>query len=210
MADYRIISSDNHVMEPPDLWASRMDEKFRDRAPHTRMEDDGEWWYCDGMKISTGFGFGGAQTGRRFESPEELTSGDVFENVRPGGYIPEEQIKDMDLDGIDVSILYPTLGLQLFKVPDSELLTAVFKTYNDWLGEFCQAAPKRLAGIAMINVDDVEVAVAELERCHKLGFTGGMITVYPPEDRRYDSPVYEPLWAAAQDLGDAFGASCRD
>ena len=53
---------------------------------------------------------------------------------RPGGYIPEEQIKDMDLDGIDVSILYPTLGLQLFKVPDSELLTAVFKTYNDWLG----------------------------------------------------------------------------
>ena len=88
------------------------------------------------------------------------------------------------MDGIDVSILHPTLGLQLFKVPDSELLTAAFKTYNDWLGEFCQAAPKRLAGIAMINVDDVEVAVVELERCHKLGFTGGMITVYPPEDRR--------------------------
>ena len=139
-----------------------------------------------------------------------LTSGDVFANVRPGGYIPEEQIKDMDLDGIDVSILYPTLGLQLFKVPDSELLTAVFKTYNDWLGEFCHAAPKRLAGIAMINVDDVEVAVAELERCHKLGFIGGMITVYPPEDRRYDSPVYEPLWATAQDLGMPLGASCRD
>ena len=129
----------------------------------------------------------------------------MFENVRPGGYIPEEQIKDMDLDGIDVSILYPTLGLQLFKVPDSELLTAVFKTYNDWLAEFCQAAPKRLAGIAMINVDDVEVAVAELERCHKLGFIGGMITVYPPEDRRYESPVYEPLWAAAQDLGMPLG-----
>ena len=201
MANYRIISSDNHVMEPPDLWVSRIDEKYRDRAPHTVMEEDGEWWYCDGMKISTGFGFGGAQTGRRFESPEELTSGDVFENVRPGGYIPEEQIKDMDLDGIDVSILYPTLGLQLFKVPDSELLTAVFGTYNDWLGEFCQAAPKRLAGIAMINVDDVEVGVAELERCHKLGFIGGMITVYPPEDRRYDSPIYDPLWAAAQDLG---------
>ncbi len=205
MADYRIISSDNHVMEPPDLWVSRIDEKFRDRAPRTHMEDDGEWWYCDGMKITTGFGFGGAQTGRRFDSPEELTSGDVFENVRPGGYIPEEHIKDMDQDGIDVSIIYPTLGLQLFKVPDGELLTAVFKTYNDWLGEFCRAAPKRLGGIAMINVDDVEVAVAELERCHKLGFIGGMITVYPQEDRRYDSPVYEPLWATAQDLGMPLG-----
>ena len=69
MADYRIISSDNHVMEPPDLWVSRIDAKYRDRAPHTVMEEDGEWWYCDGMKISTGFGFGGAQTGRRFDSP---------------------------------------------------------------------------------------------------------------------------------------------
>ena len=47
-------------------------KKFRDRAPHTRMEDDGEWWYCDGLKITTGFGFGGAQTGRRFESPEDV------------------------------------------------------------------------------------------------------------------------------------------
>ena len=137
MADYRIISSDNHVMEPPDLWQSRIDSKFRERAPQTLREEDSDWWYCDGMKITTGFGFGGAQAGRRFEAPAELTSGDVFENVRLGGYIPEEQIKDMDLDGVDVSILYPTLGLQLFKVPDSELLTAVFRTYNDWLAEFC-------------------------------------------------------------------------
>jgi predicted TIM-barrel fold metal-dependent hydrolase len=200
MAGYRVISSDNHVMEPPDLWQSRIEPKFRERAPHTVREDDGDWWYCDGLKITTGFGFGGAQTGRRFEEPGELTTGDVFENVRPGGYIPEEQIKDMDLDGVDVSILYPTLGLQLFKVPDGELLTAIFRTYNDWLAEFCQTSPKRLTGIAMVNVDDVQVGVQELERCRKLGFVGAMITVYPPEQRRYDSPEYEPLWAAAQDL----------
>ncbi len=42
MADYRIISSDNHVMEPPELWVSRMDKEFRDRAPRTTLEDDGE------------------------------------------------------------------------------------------------------------------------------------------------------------------------
>jgi len=200
MAGYRVISSDNHVMEPPDLWTDRIDAKFRDRAPLTVREEDGDGWYCDGLRITTGFGFGGSQTGRRFEEPEKLTAADLFENVRPGGYIPEEQVKDMDLDGVDVSILYPTLGLQLFKVPDSDLLNAIFKTYNDWLAEFCQASPKRLTGIAMINVDDVPVGVEELERCRKLGLVGAMITVYPPEDRRYDSPEYEPLWAAAQDL----------
>ena len=89
----------------------------------------------------TGFGFGGAQTGRRFDEAEKLTHGDVFENVRPGGYIPEEQIKDMELDGVDVSILYPTTGLQLYKTPDGQLLTAIFRTYNDWVAEFCQSSP---------------------------------------------------------------------
>ena len=106
----------------------------------------------------------------------------------------------MDIDGIDVGINYPTLGLQLFKQPDSRLLTAIFKVYNDWLAEFCQTSPKRLKGIAMLNVDDVQVGVKELERCRKMGLIGAMITVRPPQGRRYDSPDYQPLWAAAQDL----------
>ena len=121
--------------------------------------------------------------------------------MRPGGYIPEEHVKDMDIDGIDVSIVYPTVGLGLYSVPDSDLLTSIFKTYNDWVGEFCNAVPKRLKGIAMLNVDDVPEAVKELERCAKMGFVGAMMTVYPIEGRSYDRPEYEPLWAAAQDLG---------
>ena len=201
MSNYRIISSDNHVFEPPDLWTSRIEPKFKDRAPRMHREDDGDWWYCDGQKVlGTGFGFAGAQTGRRFDEAEKLTIGDIFENVRPGGYIPEEQIKDMDLDGVDVSILYPTTGLQLYKIPDGELLTAMVSTYNDWVAEFCQTSPKRLKGIAMLNIDDVSQGVAELTHRANQGFVGAMITVYPPEGRRYDSPEYDLLWGAAQDL----------
>ena len=205
MANYRIISSDNHIFEPPDLWATRIEPKYRDRCPRIVRHDDGsDWWYCDGNIIpGTGFGFGGAQTGKRFEEGggQNLTIGDTFENVRPGGYIPEEQIKDMDIDGVDVSIVYPTVGLQLFKQPDGVLLSAIFSAYNDWVAEFCSVEPKRLKGIAVINVDDVQVGVKELERCAKVGFIGGMITVQPPLGRRYNSPEYEPLWAAANDLG---------
>ncbi len=58
--------------------------------------------------------FSGAQAGRRFEEPENLSLLATFEDVRPGGYIPEEHVKDLDVDGIDVSILYPTVGLQLY------------------------------------------------------------------------------------------------
>ena len=198
MSSYRVISSDSDVVEPPDLWKTRIESRFRGREPNIVSEEDGDWWYCDGLKLATGFGFGGAQAGKRFDDPMGMTVGDTFENVRPGGYIPDEHLKDMDIDGVDVDIIYPTLGLQFYNVPDSELLSAVFRAYNDWLGEFCGTAPKRMSGIAMLNVDDVQDAVSELKRCSKMGFAGAMITVYPPVGKRYDQPEYEPLWAAAR------------
>ena len=199
--EYRIISSDDHVFEPPDLWTSRIEARYRDRAPRMfhRDEDNTDWWICDGVKGS-GSGTGGGSVGARFEDPEKLAFAASFEGVRPGGYIPEDHIKDMDIDGIDVSIMYPTQGLLLYSVKDGELLNAVFATYNNWIAEFCSAYPSRLRGVAMLNIDDVQLGVREMERCAKLGLVGTMISVYPTEDRAYDSPEYEPLWAAAQDL----------
>ena len=91
--------------------------------------------------------FAGAQAGVRFEEPENLTTLGTFDEVRPWGYIPAEQVKDMDIDGIDVSILYPTVGLQLFcTVPNSALLSATFRAYNEWLAEFCKPFSKPAQG----------------------------------------------------------------
>ena len=202
MANYRVISSDSHIFEPADLWTDRIEAKFKDRAPHMvhREEDNTDWWVCDGLKGVSG-GSGGGQAGKRFEDPENLTFAGGADQIRPGGYIPEEHAKDMDIDGIDVGILYPTNGLLLFSMPDGNLLTAIFNAYNDWIADFCKAVPKRLKGIGVLNVDDVQQSIDELQRCHKMGLVGAMISVYPPEDRPYSSPEYEPLWAAAQDLG---------
>ena len=198
MSGYRIISSDNHVFEPPDLWTSRAEPKFRDRAPHIVTEADGDWWYVDNVKW---IGMGaGAQPGVRFEDQGKLTRTTGFENVLPGAYIPEEHVKDLDADGVDVGLVYPTLGLNLFKLPDSELLTALLRTYNDWLAEFCKPFPSRLKGIALLNIDDVGQGVRDLELYANLRLAGAVIPVYPPEGRSYDLPDYEPLWAAAQDL----------
>ena len=200
MGSYNIISADDHVFEPPDLWTGRIESRFKDRAPHIVHDQEGfDWWYCDGKKV---MGLSpGTQTGRRFEEPEKLTGMDTFENVRPGSYIPEEHIKDMDIDGVGVSILYPTVGMQLYGVvPDTDLLTSIFRNYNDWISEFCSSSPSRLKGIAMVNVDVVEDGIRELERCAKMGFAGAMISVYPLDHRPYNLPEYEPLWAAAQDL----------
>jgi len=196
---HRIISSDAHVIEPPDLWTDRVPREYRERAPRLVREGDYDFWYCDGLRgmdVATG-----TQTGLRFEKPELLTRRDRFENVRPGGYIPEAHVKDMDLDGVDVNILYPTAGFGLFWVPDGKLLDVLFRAYNDWVAEFCGHAPRRLKAVGMINLDDVAEGIQELERCAKLGLVGGMITLYPPDDRSYDSPMYEPFWSAAEALG---------
>jgi predicted TIM-barrel fold metal-dependent hydrolase len=196
--DWKLVSSDSHVVEPPDLWTERMDRAFRDRGPRVVAEADGDWWVIDGTR---GNSFqGGAQVGKRFDRPEELKPAARFSEVRPGAYQPEEFLRENEEDGVGGSVIFPTAGLQLYRVPDLELLSACFRAYNDWLGDFCRTSPERLRGIAMINVEDVDEAVRELGRARRLGLAGAMITVAPPEDKSYDHPMYEPFWAAAQDL----------
>ena len=198
MADYRVISSDSHICEPQDLWTSRIENKYKQRCPQLERREGGQIWVCDGVGGNSPAQ--GAQTGARFEDPGRLKKLDEFEKVRPGGYIPDEHVKDMDTDGVDFGIVYPSCGLLLYgTVPDGDLLTAVFSVYNDFAAEFCSAYPKRLGGIAMLNIDDVQVGVREMERCRKMGLIGAMIPAFPAGPR-YDQPEYDPLWAAAQDL----------
>lgn len=194
-----VISSDSHVFEPPDLWVNRIDHRFKERAPHMERVGDADQLIIEGNQQLAGIGLiSGA--GLRFETPELITNQARFEDVHVGGYDPDRHIADMELDGVAGEVLYPSQGLFYFKVEDSELMSAIFRAYNDWLAEFCANDPLRLKGIAMINLDDVSEGVKELERTAKMGLVGAMITEYPAEERRYDIDDYEPFWAAAQDL----------
>ena len=199
MGDEVVISSDSHVFEPPDLWTTRIDSKFRDRAPRMQRVGETDQLYVEGDQMIAGIGLI-SNAGARFDAPETISAFGRFEDVHVGGYDPDEHLRDMKLDGVSAEVLYPSQGLFCFKIVDSELMSATFRAYNDWLAEFCETNPARLKGQAMINLDDVQDGIKELERAAKSGLVGGMITEYPQEDRRYDSPEYLPFWAAAQDL----------
>ena len=194
-----VLSSDSHVFEPPDLWQTRIDAAFRDRAPRIERIDGGDHVVVEADQILSGIGLI-SNAGARFEAPETISAQGRFEDVLRGGYDPEQHLKDMALDGVAGEVLYPSQGLFYFKVADPPLMSAIFRAYNDWLAEFCRTDPARLKGIAMINLDDVEDGIRELERAARLGLSGAMITEYPAEDRRYDQPEYEPFWAAAAAL----------
>src|ERR1700730_16653870 len=194
-----ILSSDSHVFEPPDLWQTRIDPTFRDRAPRSERIGGGDHVVVEADQILSGIGLI-SNAGARFEAPETISAEGRFEDVHRGGYDPEQHLKDMALDGVAGEVLYPSQGLFYFKVADPPLMSAIFRAYNDWLADFCRTDPTRLKGIAMINLDDVDDAIKELERAARLGLAGAMITEYPAEDRRYDRPEYERFWAAAAAL----------
>ncbi len=204
MADYKLFSADSHVSEPPDLWINRIEGKFRDRAPHVEMREyegfPAEFFIIEGQRPSrVAIGLASAaQTGDRKDFIKKQGS---YKNARPGGWDPAERLKDQDLDGVDGEILHTTLGFRLFWMQDPDFQRACFRVYNDWLAEFCSYSPRRLVGLALISLHDIDLAVQELRRAANIGLKGAMIWCSPPEDRPFDSQDYDPFWAEAQDLG---------
>ena len=200
MTPAMILSSDSHVFEPPDLWTTRIDAAFRDRAPRMQRTDGADQLVVEADQVISGIGLI-SNAGARFEAPETISGQGRFEDVPRGGYDPVQHLRDMEVDGVAGEVLYPSQGLFYFRVADTALMSAIFRAYNDWLAEFCKTDASRLKGIAMIILDDVQDGIRELERAARLGLGGAMITEYPLEHRRYDQPEYEPFWAAAQALG---------
>ncbi len=199
--DSTIISADSHVFEPVNLWESRIDKKFRERGPRFVADYQGKpgtFFVCDGIAPRAIDSIAAAGIPK-----EDLVK---FKNVhhrdlRPGGYDPVERLKDQEIDGVSGEVLYATYAMQLYQMQDAELQEASFHTYNEWLVEMCSQSPKRLKGLALISVYNVDHAVKALQHWVKRGLRGAMIAAVPPEGTEYSDPLYEPFWAVAEELG---------
>ncbi|HEY6366105.1 MAG TPA: amidohydrolase family protein, partial [Candidatus Binatia bacterium] len=109
---------------------------------------------------------------------------------------PKTQLKDMDIDGIDIQVIFPS-HLSLSAEKEVDLATDIARAYNDWLAEFCAADPRRLKGVAMVALQDVKAAIAEARRAvEQLGFVGVMMpTNVRDQDigKRSFWPFYEEI-----------------
>ena len=167
IATHKIISADSHIIEPPDLYTSRIDSRFKDRAPRMeRVETPTgrkyDAWFIDGQQAGT---LGAVmQAGQRFEDPSQIDFLGVWEDVRLGGYDPHAMVKENEMDGVWGACLQPSQGLFWYRIPDGGLLSAICRVYNDWIADFCKPHLTRLKGISMLNVDDPDTAAKELER----------------------------------------------
>jgi predicted TIM-barrel fold metal-dependent hydrolase len=166
----RLLSADDHMIEPPHLWVDRVPHQFRDRCPRI-VEVDGRqaWLYEDEL---TFIPMGSCRPLPGFDEagypPAPGTA--RFDEIRPGCYDPGERIKDMDIDGVWGQLCFPNYarfaGHRFFlNVKDHQLGLACLRTYNDYLlDEWCGTDPARLYGAAILPLQDIDLALVEFDR----------------------------------------------
>jgi predicted TIM-barrel fold metal-dependent hydrolase len=197
---FKLVSADSHVVEPPDLWLKRLDRKYQDRAPRLVYGKKTDFYLTPEIAGEARQGVGLVATKGKYRGAQsrEFTFYGHYSDVVEGGYDPHARLREMDAEGVEAELLYTSFGLQMFTIKDLDFQYAILRAFNDWLAEYCSAAPRRLFGIAMVPTDPIENGVAELERAARLGLRGAMISIQQEEGHGYDRPQWEPLWAAAQ------------
>ena len=193
---HETISADSHIVEPGDLWLTNIEPAFHDRAPRLVRADDGDVFVCDGNRLAGVNMIGGAG-----KDPATAKRHARLDEVRRGGWDPQARIKDMDLDGIKGEVLYPSVGLVLYRIEETDFLYACLRAYNTWLAEFCSHHPDRFRGVGMVAPEDPQRAVAELHRIRRLGLHGVMIPVHSTAQGAYLDSENEGFWATAEELG---------
>jgi predicted TIM-barrel fold metal-dependent hydrolase len=202
--DYRLISTDDHIIEPPDVWKDRLEAKYAAGAPKV-VEVGGEerWLFEDRKLINVGLS---VMAGKKYEdySPKAAR----FADMRPGCYDPKERLKDMDLDGIEAQVLFPSTpgmaGQTFAEAKDKDLALRCLQTYNDWLADtWCAANPKRLIGQMIVPFWDMGLAVGEFQRALALGHKALSLPNDPPSMGfpRLCDAYWEPLWHAVEEAG---------
>jgi len=199
---HQIVSVDDHLVEHPRVWQDRIPERYKEAAPRIVEADGKHVWHYDGNVFPT-IGLN-AVAGK---DPKEWGMDPVrYEDMIPGCYDPVARVKDMDLDGVQAALCFPSFpgfaGGTFFRAKDKDLALLCVQAWNDfYIDEWCATAPDRFVPMAILPVWDIDLAVKEAERT---AAKGARTFSFP------DSPVplglpsfhtrhWDPLWQVASD-----------
>jgi predicted TIM-barrel fold metal-dependent hydrolase len=214
----RIISVDDHVVEPPDLWTSRLPREHIERGPRVVREKFdggganlasayGGWadvWYYDDVRAPMMV----LMAAVGFEDSRRDFGVTTYDDIRPGGWKQTERLSDMDDNHVDASLCFPNTiprfcGQTFAERADKELALECVKAYNDWMiDEWCAGdGHGRLVPVTMVPLWDVELAAAEVRRSadkgsHALTFSENPYALGLPS---VHSGEWDPLFAACEE-----------
>jgi uncharacterized protein len=197
---FKVFDSDMHIMEPVDLWERYIAPEFRSEAPRGRTSKNvrdlglifpkGE----DNVNRTAGT----PQRGHNFDKNQG-----IYRDHSERGWTAEVQLEAMDVEGIDIAVLFPTRALSILTHPqrDPRFSAALARAYNDWLHDFCQTDPNRLLGAGMISIHDINDAVEETHRvAEEFGFRSVFLRSNMVNGKNWTDPYYEPLWNTLEEL----------
>ncbi|HEX7095366.1 MAG TPA: amidohydrolase family protein, partial [Acidimicrobiales bacterium] len=197
-----VIDVDTHVTEPPDVWTSRVSKKWGDAVPHIERVNGEDIWVASGNRI----GKPGTSSMAGFDGyiPQSPAT---FDDIHPSMYDAKARLEFMDEQGIHAEVLYPNVGgfggAYFLRLGDRDLVAECVRAYNDFLIEWSSADPNRLIPVMSTPFWDVELSVAEIQRCVEMGFRA--INFCNQPDHYGQPPLgsrhWDPIWAAAQDAG---------
>jgi predicted TIM-barrel fold metal-dependent hydrolase len=203
--DLILVSVDDHLVEPPDVFDHHLPARYKERAPRVERRSDGsDVWVFDGTVIPN-VGLNAVAGRPREEYGVEPTA---FDEMRPGCYDVHERIKDMNAGGVLGSMCFPSFpgfSARLFAASeDKDLALAVIRAYNDWhVDEWCGAYPGRFIPMGLPILWDPELCASEVRRLaakgvHSLTFTENPAALGYPS---FHEEHWDPLWRALTDEG---------
>ncbi len=190
---YPVIDADGHGGEPA-RWRRRIPDRYRSRMAE----------YVRSMKQTYGDVPGGGlqlnESNPRRAAWDEEDELDFDPPMRAGMHDPTARLEDMDLEGIDVTVMFPPGSGEEWALGDGEFAAALCRTLNDARAEYAAHDPARLKLVAKLPMIDPTAAAEELERCvREHGFVG-VVTAQHILDRNLDDPRFDVVWAAAERL----------
>jgi predicted TIM-barrel fold metal-dependent hydrolase len=211
-AKYRLdwmISVDDHVLEPPNVWQDRVPAKYKDAAPKIVVKDGVENWQYEGRLFPTSGLSAVAGKKKNDISPTALN----YADMRPGCHDAKARVKDMDEAGVIASLNFPSFprfcGQTFMEGQDSELGEICIRAWNDWmLDEWCATAPGRFIPGTLVPFWDIDATVREVLRCAEKGSKAVIFSENPSKldykgssMRSIHDRYWDPLWAVLQETG---------
>jgi predicted TIM-barrel fold metal-dependent hydrolase len=195
-----IVDADGHVCEPADLWERGLPDDLAERGIRLRWNESTGYDECFlEDRIVTDRGLVGL--GNAGETFADFGRGRHYEDLNPAGFDPQARVEVLDSEGIDLSVMYPGMGLKLGGIQDPELAVASCALYNDWITQWCSVAPDRLKGVGALPMQDPDEAAREVHRIRDRGLVGGFCRPNAYGDRPFHHPAYTPVWEALEETG---------
>jgi len=201
--DLVLVSVDDHIIEPREMFDAHIPERYRDRAPRVLTDDDGsEYWLFEGERAA----YMGLNAVAGCPPEEYGLNPTRYDQMRKGCYDVDERVRDMNANGVLGSLNFPTFphfcGQLFARQQDKDLSLAVVRAYNDWhIDEWCGAHPGRFIPCGITPYWDPDLMAEEVRRiagkgCHAVTFSENPEKLGHPS---LHSDHWDPFWAACQE-----------